>query len=279
MDSMNMSFTHDGSGEPLLLIHGIGSRRQVWDPVIPKLRTERSTFAVDLPGFNETSLGDIEPTVEGYTDALVEFCAEQKIDRPHVAGNSLGGAVALEFGKRGLARSVTAFSPIGFWSLTGLAWCQFALRNVRRLGPTMQPLLPALAHTAVGRTSLAGLFYGRPTLLDWETVVADSKAFLTAPAFDAVSDSFDQYVFGEPGALASTPVAIAWGRRDLLLPDRSQARRARQALPRARHLLLPGCGHVPFSDDSISCSRIMLGRWPGCGCSMDVKPRSLDVQP
>lgn len=273
MDSVDMSFTRDGSGEPLLLIHGIGSRRQVWDPVIPKLRTERSTFAVDLPGFNGTSLGGVEPTIEGYTDALVEFCAEQKIERPHVAGNSLGGAVALEFGKRGLARSVTAFSPIGFWGSSGVAWCQSALRNVRRLGPPMGPVLPVLAHTAVGRASAAGLFYGRPALLDPETVVADSKAFLSAEAFDAVCDSFEQYVFGEPGALASTPVAIAWGRRDLLLPYRSQARRARQELPRARHLLLRGCGHVPFFDDPISCSRILLGRWPVCGCGVDVRSR------
>jgi pimeloyl-ACP methyl ester carboxylesterase len=268
-------FTRDGKGEPLLLIHGIGSRREVWDPVIPEVRSERDTFAVDLPGFNGTPLGDVVPTVEGYADALVEFCAERGIGRPHVAGNSLGGAIAFELGTRGLARSVTAFAPIGFWGTSGLTWCQFSLRLFRRVGPAVQPALPVLARTAVGRASAAGLFYGKPASLDRETVIADSKAFLSAPAFDAACDGFGQYVFGEPGALTSMPVTCVWGGRDLLLPYRTQARRARHALPTARHLLLRGCGHVPFFDDPTSCGRILLGRWPACGCGEDVRSRSI----
>ncbi|MFS8499565.1 MAG: alpha/beta hydrolase, partial [Micromonosporaceae bacterium] len=44
------------------------------------------------------------------------------------------------------------------------------------------------------------------------------------------------------------PVTVAWGERDRILPPR-EAARAREVLPWARHVTLPGCGHVPMSDD------------------------------
>jgi len=60
--------------------------------------------------------------------------------------------------------------------------------------------------------------------------------------------AFDEYRFGAPEALRSTPVTIAWGVRDRLLPYRLQAPRARAMLPWATHAAL-GAGHVPFCDD------------------------------
>jgi pimeloyl-ACP methyl ester carboxylesterase len=61
-------------------------------------------------------------------------------------------------------------------------------------------------------------------------------------------------------ALQRIPVTVAWGTRDLVLPYRRQARRARAALPTARHVLLPGCGHLPFSDDPRRCAELLTPR-------------------
>ena len=69
-----------GSGEPIVLIHGIGHRRQAWDPVIPLLAEESEVIAIDLPGFGESALpegrvrqplGDQAEAVEGLDDRLV----------------------------------------------------------------------------------------------------------------------------------------------------------------------------------------------------------------
>ena len=46
----------DGSGDALLLMHGIGSRWQVWIPVLDRLAAERTVIALDLPGFGESPL-------------------------------------------------------------------------------------------------------------------------------------------------------------------------------------------------------------------------------
>ncbi|WP_244970064.1 alpha/beta fold hydrolase [Nocardia cerradoensis] len=122
-----------GTGEPLVLVHGVGSRWQVWEPVIDTLAAHFDVIAVDLPGF-----GGSDPlphtTVDTLTDALHAFLAEQGLERPHLAGNSMGGLIALNLGARGVASSVTAYSPIGFWSDAGRIWCQQALGRAATLG-------------------------------------------------------------------------------------------------------------------------------------------------
>jgi pimeloyl-ACP methyl ester carboxylesterase len=75
-----------GTGEPLVLIHGVGSRWQVWEPVIDTLAAHFDVIAIDLPGF-----GGSDPlphtTVDTLTDALHAFLTEQGLERPHLAGN------------------------------------------------------------------------------------------------------------------------------------------------------------------------------------------------
>jgi pimeloyl-ACP methyl ester carboxylesterase len=78
-----------------------------------------------------------------------------------------------------------------------------------------------------------------------------------APGFTAARRSFATHRFGEPGALPGIPVTIAWGERDYILPVR-QARAAEAALPSARHVRLPRCGHLPFGDDPATCTELIL---------------------
>src|SRR4051794_36676393 len=100
-----MPLAHDrtGAGPPLLLLHGLGSCKEMWRPVVPLLAGERDVIAPDLPGFGESPRGP--GTVDGLADAVVAFADELGLDGWHVAGNSLGGGVALAVGARGRARS------------------------------------------------------------------------------------------------------------------------------------------------------------------------------
>src|SRR4051794_3729943 len=105
-----LEHTRTGSGPPFVLLHGIGLDRRVWDPVVPLLARESEVIAVDLPGFGASAPLAGPPTVA----ALAAAVEELGLERPHVAGNSLGGGIALELGRRGSAGSVCAISPIGF---------------------------------------------------------------------------------------------------------------------------------------------------------------------
>jgi len=236
---------------PLVLLHGLGSRRQLWDPVRPALEARFDVLALDLPGF-----GAAPPAGAATVPELADWVLATVPGPFHVAGSSMGGGVALELGRRGAARSVTAFAPVGFWGPVSRRWCQASVTAARLCARAFGPALPRLASTAAGRVVLFGLFFGHPTRVDPAAGVADARSLARAPGFTAARDAFARHRFAGPGALADIPVTVAWGPRDLILPA-MQARRARRLLPAARHVRLPGCGHLPFADDPRACAELI----------------------
>ncbi|MFE5287701.1 alpha/beta fold hydrolase [Nocardia sp. NPDC056611] len=246
-----------GSGEPLVLVHGVGSRWEVWEPIIGTLAESFEVIAVDLPGF-----GGSEPladtTVTTLADTLAEFLTAEGVENPHLAGNSMGGGIVLDLAARGLARSATAFSPIGFWDTSGRIWCQQALGRAKQLLTALRPAVPAVLGNTVGRSATLGLAFGKPWQLDTRVSTQTVEGLLGAEGFDAALASFTDFRLPDPAALADVPVTIAWGNRDILLTYATQARRARALLPGARHVTLHGSGHTPFSDDPAGCARLLL---------------------
>ena len=99
---VDLSHFRTGSGPPLLLLHPLGMANIVWRPVVPLLAREREVIALDLPGFGASPQGP--HTVEGLAHCVAAFAAGLGLERPHVAGNSLGGAVALAMGEAGTVR-------------------------------------------------------------------------------------------------------------------------------------------------------------------------------
>ncbi|MGB2571227.1 alpha/beta fold hydrolase [Micromonospora citrea] len=276
-DPTRLAHSRRGAGPPLVLIHGIGSRWQVWQPVLDELARHRDVIAVDLPGFGasppwpDPGPGVRPGSVDHLADRVAAFLDALGVSGYAVAGNSLGGGVALELGRRGAARAAAAFSPIGFWGPLGRRWCQLVVGGARTAGTALGPALPrAFAHR-VGRVALCGVFYGHPGRLTPAECVSSAAALAGAPGFAAARSAFGDWQLHPaqpdggrpgrhrgPGALAAIPVTIAWGTRDLVLPYRSQARRARAALPAARHVALPGCGHLPFADAPATCARLLI---------------------
>ncbi|WP_055694617.1 alpha/beta fold hydrolase [Streptomyces prasinopilosus] len=256
--TVSLSYARAGRGEPLLLLHGIGHHRQAWDPVVDILATEREVIAVDLPGFGASPalpdglLHDL-PTMNA---ALAALCAELGLDRPHVAGNSLGGLLALELGREKLVRSVTALSPAGFWSPAERRYAFGVLLAMRRLAERMPPpLVERLARSAAGRAALTSTIYARPGRRSPEAVVAETLALAGAPGFAGTLRAGTAVRFTDD--VPGIPVTIAWGARDRLLLPR-QGVRAKRTIPGARLIRLPGCGHVPMNDDPALVARVLL---------------------
>ena len=63
----------EGSGSPLVLVHGLGGRRQSWQPVLPGLLSNREVVTLDLPGHGETPALEGELTLERLVDDLQQF--------------------------------------------------------------------------------------------------------------------------------------------------------------------------------------------------------------
>jgi pimeloyl-ACP methyl ester carboxylesterase len=250
----------EGSGEPLVLIHGIGHHWQAFAPVIPELAREFDVLACDSPGFGRSPAlpAGTPATIPAYADAFAAWVADRGLDRPHVAGNSMGGAIALELARRGVVRTAHAVSPAGFWTPLERRYTQGTLGLLAGLPRASRPAVRSLIRTRPGRTLLAGTLYGRPWLVPPDEAEATLEDAWAAPAFDDALRAFDRYAFAGGEELpGDVPVTVSWGSRDLLLPYATQARRARRALPRATHVTLAGCGHVPFTDDPGLCAAVL----------------------
>ncbi|MCX4595867.1 alpha/beta fold hydrolase [Streptomyces sp. NBC_01549] len=260
---VTVAYEQQGTGEPLVLLHGVGHRRQAWDAIVPLLTGQRETITMDLPGFGESP--DLDPAVPRDLDTAVVWLgavlAELGVERPHVVGHSLGGLIALHLGQAELARSVTALAPAGFWTdverrytYTMLAAARY---SVRLLPDTA---MVRLAHTAAARTAMAATLYGRPDRCPPETLIADLRALRDATAFGATLRAGR-----EPGLftgdIPDVPVTIVWGTCDRILPP-WQAARVQAMIPGARLVQLPDCGHVPMNDAPDLLARVILEATP-----------------
>ncbi|KAA0022723.1 alpha/beta fold hydrolase [Antrihabitans cavernicola] len=258
-----ISYDRRGSGSPIVLLHGIGSRWQVFEPILDELARTHETVAIDLPGFGDSpSDPTVTSTVDGFATWLTDVFAGLGIEHPHVVGNSMGGGIALELGRRGVASQVTAFSPVGFWTPAERNWARSAISSMRVVAGRLPAVAAFGTRSAAGRTALFPLFFGKPWKLDPDSAQLAVDGLVGATMFTQAREGFDHYdLRGEsrdPGALKDIPVTIAWGTRDAILPPRKQSVVAREQYPFARHIALRGCGHLPFSDDPALCAGVVL---------------------
>lgn len=240
---------HDrkGSGETVVLVHGIGHRRQAWTPVFDRLAERYDVIAVDLAGFGESPAyaRGVPYTMDNACADLAANFALWGVDRPHVVGNSLGGAISLELGARDLVSSVTALSPAGFFGTWDRAHPLLLLTMLKLSAQLPEPALRAAAHSSLGRRLIGLPLYAYPERKCAASTYGDALALKQCPAFFRTIRSGVHYAFD---AEVDVPTTVAWGTKDYVLLY-GQSETAKKRLPNARHEPLPGSGHVPMIDD------------------------------
>jgi len=266
---MGLAYDRLGSGPPLVLLHGVGHRRQAWQAVLDRLTPHREVIIADLPGHGESPpLPAGQPVLPAMVRALAALLDDLGLERPHVAGNSLGGRLALELGGAGRAASVTGLSPAGFWRSAreaGVARATF--RVMETAGGRLRRFAPAISRHTAGRAVVYGAVVSRPSRMTAEQALGDMTAFLAAhDALHAILAQMTPYTGQIP---ADVPVTIAWGTRDRLLRP-PQVLVAKERLPQARIRPLPGCGHVPMTDDPALVADVLL---QGSGRVLAGQPR------
>jgi len=246
-----IAYERAGSGPPLVLIHGLGATKLVWKPQIPALARARDVIALDMPGFGESEPmpAGTAPTAAAIGAAISSFLAGIGIERPHVAGNSLGGWVALEIAKAAGAASACLISPAGLW--------QNALGprtvNTRGIAKLAKPFVLAAARRDETRARMLGTVVARPQNVPKEDGLQMISDWIDAPGYDTSNAEMRRHVFEDPESI-EVPVTIAWGELDRLVRPPSSERRP----PGSRFIVLPDCGHTPNWDDPELISRVLL---------------------
>lgn len=242
-----------GSGEPLVLVHGFSGVPLLWRPIVGDLEGSFDMLAVALAG--HVGGPSLPAGTPASVDALVEVIEREMdaagFETAHIAGNSLGGWIALELANRGRARSVVALSPAGGW--------ESGSREERRL----QSLFTRSRSMAARGLPYMKHLLGRPRLRRMVLSGAMARADRLDPAsalaivegtvrceiyFDLMDATLRD---GPPRSFEriSCPVLLAWGTKDSILPAKLYSQRMRNLLPSAHWMDLPGLGHLPMGDD------------------------------
>jgi pimeloyl-ACP methyl ester carboxylesterase len=119
LDGLRIAYERAGDGPPLVLVHGyVGDARATWAQQIEELSDEFTVVAWDMPGAGRSSDPPESFRLADYADCLGGFMDALGLDRPHVAGLSFGGGLALELYHRhpGIPRTLILASAYAGWA-------------------------------------------------------------------------------------------------------------------------------------------------------------------
>lgn len=253
-----MQMFRTGRGRPLLLVHGLGSTRRAWDPVLDRLAARREVITFDLPGHNGARSEADSATFAGLARSLDALLEAEGLTGIDMAGSSLGGRLVLEMARRGKAGATVALDPGGFWAGWERGLARASLHSSAWIVRNLRPALPMLARIPASRATLLAQLSARPWALDGDHVAGELDAFAATTTLDGL---IDDLAYGPmqagPAGRASGPVTIGWGRHDrLCLP--AQAARAIQAFPGARLHWFEKSGHFPMWDEPDETADLIL---------------------
>jgi pimeloyl-ACP methyl ester carboxylesterase len=224
----------------------------VWELTLPPLERERNVLALTLAGHAGGPPLSQQLDDDTLADAAERALDEAGIELAQIAGNSLGGFVALQLAARGRASGVVAFAPAGGWETHPDV---FALQRqmhdaFKAAAPHVDARLDrraATRYTAVNFEHIPGELLAHQTL---------GAAKCDAPRLLAREHEARWHVDVE--AIAC-PVRIVWGTEDRLLPWPQAAARYRRLLPHADWVVLDGVGHCPQLDVPLETAQLILG--------------------
>jgi pimeloyl-ACP methyl ester carboxylesterase len=248
-----------GDRPAVVLLHGVTMSGRVWRRVTPLLEPDLEVHTPTSLGHRGGSPVDEQPTrVSHLVDDMERYLDAEGLDQPHLVGNSLGGWMALELARRGRAASVCAISPGGFWDEGGRRGKDRTVRTLERialLGRLSRPLgvLPHLLPLS-RRIAMADVAERADQLSPRHA----ASAVLDLAECVVLADILTTHESVEPFDELPCPVTIAWAERDRILPLRTLGQVARERIPQARFVILPGVGHVPMIDDPAMVADVVL---------------------
>ncbi|MBW0014281.1 alpha/beta hydrolase [Mycobacterium sp.] len=236
----------------ILLLHGVTMSARAWTTVTPLLTDRYDVLAPTAVGHRGGPPMVGKATIGTLTDHIETVLDARGLDRVHIAGNSMGGWMAIELARRGRAKSVCAFSPAGFWTSSRSDQATHRIRRSVRLARLTWPLAPfAFRVAAVRRAAMRDIAqHGERLTVAQAVDIAGDAASCTAAGDLLATDEHVDALDPLP-----CPITLAWSAHDRIFPPAAHGAIAQQRLPRAAHTVLPGVGHVPMIDDPHLCAR------------------------
>lgn len=238
-------FTENEKLPALVLVHGLGSAGSIWNSLLPQLKRDFTVYALDLPGHGDADLADNEALdPKSLARSIVSMMrTKHNVSQMHVAGNSLGGWIALEMGAEApkSISSVTALAPAGLWHQVPTS--KFPPSLIARILAKISQYFMRIAYRipalkAIGYKKITHLWreLSFESCRDSVIAMANSKGYM--PTWRGLlGKKFDSHIDG------SVDVSIVFGDYDLTLPE-NIAQKREVAPEHAEWIVVDNCAHV-----------------------------------
>jgi pimeloyl-ACP methyl ester carboxylesterase len=238
-------FTEDIKRPALVLVHGLGSAGNIWKSLIPQLQKHFSVFAVDLPGHGVSEIHEDEPVdPNSLARAIVdEVTRTHNVSEMHVAGNSLGGWIALEMGAVApdKVKSITALAPAGLWNQVPSSKYPPSLL-ARYLAKISQHFMRLAYHLpplkAIGYKKITHLWRELSFESCRDSVLAMANSIGYMPLWNGLRGRRFESQIPE-----NVDVSIIFGDYDLTLPE-EMAQEKNVAPQHSKWVVVDNCAHV-----------------------------------
>ncbi|MEM9302683.1 MAG: alpha/beta fold hydrolase [Pseudomonadota bacterium] len=250
VNGLRLHYLEEGSGLPVLFLHGWPTNAQLWRKILPSVGKHRRAIALDLPGFGASDKPiDRRYDFKFYEDTLEGFREHLGVEKLGLAVHDLGGPVGLYWATRHAER-VTDLAVLNTlvypeFSLT-LKLFMLALRTpgVRRFLTSPRGIAGAMRIGVQNKRCVnreVAALYQKPYESD------DARKALLLSALGASVGGFHQIKNGL--AEIKAPVRVVYGRKDRILPDVAETmRRLESSLPQAEFTALADTGHFLQED-------------------------------
>ncbi|MGE4031656.1 MAG: alpha/beta fold hydrolase [Thermoleophilia bacterium] len=262
MDTRFTPAHRGGSGPPLVLLHGITDTWRTWELVLPALQERHAVFAPTLPGHAGGPPLAPGADADGVVDAVASMLDAEGLETAHIAGNSLGGHLALRLAARGRARSVVALAPAGGWEAGDPAAHATldAVLATQAAARAAAPHADAAASTPRGRAKALASVVGDASGLPADLVAHVIRGAAACSGLEALDAAARRDGWTLDAAAVDCPVRIVWGTEDRLLEWPAAAVRYRRDwLPHADWVELGGAGHAPQLELPLETAQLILG--------------------
>ncbi|MEE9284685.1 MAG: alpha/beta fold hydrolase [Dehalococcoidia bacterium] len=259
VDGHRLRYWDEGSGPPLLLLHGLGNSTLVWHQAMAGLAQRFRVVAVDLPGHGYSDMPRGHFPLSEAAGLVALFMRQVGAERFHVAGNSMGGVIALELGL-GYPQRVTGLVLVDSAGLgRSIAWILRILslpgigEYLDRPSPKQvrQLLRTILYDPGLISDALVDEMYrqrSRPGAAKW--LLRFLRTGVNVAGQRRSIQRQDQLHRLRP------PLLILWGRQDRIVPvAHAHAAAARQ--PAARLHVFDRCGHWPQMEHTDEFIRVV----------------------
>ncbi|MFQ5459127.1 MAG: alpha/beta fold hydrolase [Myxococcota bacterium] len=257
VDGIRTAYIDEGSGTPVLFVHGLAGYKENWEYNLPAFAERYRAIALDLPGFGRTERPDVPYGIPFFAEFVLKFLRTLDIPRAHLVGNSMGGHTVsfIAATSKEVPQKIVLADPAG-------------ARPSEILGatPITPDMIEAMGPVDPGEDFVrmyANLQFFKPG----ERTEKMIRRAMADIAEGDLESRFNAYLKSLRGLLAddmeprykdiTAPTLVLWGENDMIVPL-SHADVIAGAIPGATKVVFKECGHIPMVEKSEDFNRAVL---------------------